>query len=357
MKLAFSELLFEVNNTGSLKNLLADVQISGRPLALDAFVAVEPKLYAEPIFGKFQFFAHRILKNHGKLTPDVPVLLNRNISEVSNIIARVRLAYRTTPVVYSSVVTVIGAGASNKDVLGNFGLKKKFLNYQPTTKVVDRKQNDFLYWLHDAANYSQYISTITAMYEVKYDDGSIASVTGGNIDVSESAAVFCVPTGYWAVASAEVTGKEIVSWSVRLCDNFDNIISERRTYLLAAVQDIPATYVLFRNSWGIFDSIRFDGTVANSIETTSQTALDGTNAVSEFDTEGYDLVKVNSGRLGRGWLDYLKELMLSEEIYLVKNAQLVKVVKNQKSLGLTDTMKRDDVATLEFRVAKNERYY
>jgi hypothetical protein len=357
MKLAFNELVFEANNTGMLKSLLADVQISGYPLSVDAWKTLEPALYAEnsPSM-KFRFFVEKLLKRNALLTPSVPVLVEKNIKEVLNYVAKVRLAYRTSPVVYSSVVNLIGGGSSNALLLDEIATKKRFLTHQPNKKVVDMQQLDWLYWLHDSANYSTSITTLSVVYDIVYDDGTSTVLRGKSTVVSNNIAVFCVPTGYWAVAEKEENDKSIVSWGVSLVDNNNITVSEKRQYVLAPMQDLPAKYLMFRNSLNVFDTVRFDGSYAESFESTSQVAVDGQNESFEFDNEGFKTVKINTGRMGRGWVGYLKEVMLSEEVYLKEGDEYVKVVKAAKNVAGIDTGKRDDVAVLEFRIAKTVSY-
>lgn len=357
MKLGFNELIFEANNTGMLKSLLADVQISGYPLSVDVWKTLEPALYAEnsPSM-KFRFFVEKLLKRNRLLTPSKPDVLQKNITELQNYVAKVRLAYRTSPVVYSSVVNVIGGGSSNALILDEIATKKRFLTHQPNKKVVDMQQMDWLYWLHDSANYATNITTLSVVYDIVYDDGTSAVLRGKSTIVSNAITVFCVPTGYWAVAEKEENDKSIVSWGVSLVDNNNNTVSEKRQYVLAPQQDLPAKYLVFRNSLNVFDGVRFDGSFAENFETTSQVAVDGNNETFEFDNEGYKAIKINTGRLGRGWISYLKEIMLSEEVYLKEGNDYVKVVKVNKNIGGIDTAKRDDVAVLEFRIAKTESY-
>lgn len=357
MKLAFNEMVFEANNTGMLKSLLADVQISGYPLSIDNWQTIEPALYAENnSLMKFRFFVESLLKRNVLLTPSLPNRLNKNITEVQNYVAKVRLAYRTSPVVYSSVIDVIGGGSSNVDILNEIAVKKRFLTHQPNKKVVDMQQLDWLYWLHDVSNYNETITTLSVMYDISYDDGTSAVLRGKSAVISNSVMVFCIPTGYWAVAEMEQNSKNIVSWGVSLVDNNNVTISEKRQYILAPVQDLPAKYLHFRNSFNVFDSLRFDGSYAESFESTSQIATNAQNENFEYDNEGFRTVKINTGRLGRGWLSYLKEVLLSEEVYMKEGDFYVKVVKANKNIGGIDTSKRDDVAVLEFRIAKTESY-
>lgn len=357
MKLAFNELAFEATNTGMMKSLLADVQISGYPLTVDNWKTVEPPLYAEnnPAM-KFRFLVQTLLKRNPLLTPSKPDMVNKNITEVLNYVAKVRLAYRTSPVVYSSVVNVIGGGSSNADILEEIAAKKRFLTHQPSKKVVDMQQLDWLYWLHVSANYTANITTLSVIYDITYDDGTSAVLRGKSTVVSNAISVFCVPTGYWAVAEKEEENKSIVSWGVSLVDNNENVVSEKRQYVLAPVQDLPAKYLVVRNSFNLFDSVRFDGSFAESFEATTQVAVDAQNESFEFDTEGTKTIKINTGRLGRGWVSYLKEIMLSEEVYLKEGDKLVKMIKAAKNVAGIDTAKRDDIAVLEFRIAKTESY-
>ena len=114
--------------------------------------------------------------------------------------------------------------------------------------------------------------------------------------------------------------------------------------------------LIFRNSFNLFDSVRFDGSFSQNFESTSQTATIANNELIEFENEGFQTLKLNTGRLLRGWLQYLKELMLSDEVYWVRDGKLVKVIKTGKSLSLEDTAKRDDVGSFEFRLAKTENF-
>ncbi len=353
MKLAFNKLSFERANT-NLLSLTAQVQIA----ALDDanFETLETTLFAEPnTENKFRFYVRNILQGHPCLVPTAPALNVVNPFVVNNHLAKVRLNYLFTPNVLSETLNVMGGGSSDDEALTKVIAQRRFLTNQPNRKIVDKAHREFLYYLITP---EQGATTLALEYEIFYEDGStkVIEPEGNAIVYFSGTKTICFPTGYYAIEEHEEEDNSIEKWTVRLINQAGKSISERRVFVLADEQDMPTHYLLFRNSYNVFDTIRFDGISTEFFDSDSQTAVSN-DTLYELNNEGFTRISINTGRLLPGWINYLRELMLSGEIYLLRNGVLTKVVKQNNKLNMIDYSKINDSTTLEFRLANTNYYF
>lgn len=218
---------------------------------------------------------------------------------------------------------------------------KKFLTWAPTKKMVDRFQEDYLnYWVFSA-------TTVELQMQVKayYDDGSDETEVTKTLSGVLQGQLYQLPAGPVNSGAAAVNvAKNLVRYELCLLDQDDVVISEVRTYIVAQVRHPLTRVILFLNSLGAYETIRFVG------QAEAQAAVDR-EIVSRFQPHNYDAsgaeLEVNRSviqettSLSTGflkdnfaaeWFDYLKDLMISPRIYDITNGNRRRIVFNDSSM-------------------------
>lgn len=212
--------------------------------------------------------------------------------------------------------------------------KKKFLTWAPTTKHVDRHQEDYL-------NFYVYgnFTTLKLQLKVYFDDDTNETDITKSFVGSTYTQLYQIPAG--PINSGALTlnpGKNPVKYELSLLDQTDSLISEVRTYVIERVKHPLTRYFMFLNSLGAFEVLRFVGQaqeetsfirdVIQKFLPHNYTALDGefaTNNVLRTTQRSISSGFVK-GTLAREWHEYLKDFMGSPIVYDVSNGLRYPVV-------------------------------
>ncbi|MVM36472.1 hypothetical protein GO730_00420 [Spirosoma sp. HMF3257] len=239
------------------------------------------------------------------------------------------------------------------------------MTWQPTEKWVETAQPEFLYYL---VNFAPKPSELWLRVDLAYSDGTVETLTPQKITAVSQYSVYSIPVGFTALglpARETATGKQVLSYQVWLSNESAQRLSEVRTYNVNREYEPNTLFLLFANSLGGYDTLRCTGQTGRAITvkgTAAQRALapDYLPTSAELfsrDRRGEKVLTVNTGLLDGDALDYLTELAISEEIYLVCQEGFVALVPSETALALrTDD---EDLAgrTFSFQFAKNEIGY
>lgn len=280
----------------------------------------------------------------GTLSATPPSL---NTNEITRLTDRIKLfkhytgnlfALETTPgTLTGSNPHLVLLGGLNKfswagsDYFGSFlPTTKKFMTWAPVEKQVDRNQEDYL-------NFFVYaLSTTTLKLRIKayFDDNTNTTSTVMTKVGVAYGQLFQVPAGPVNAGVHLITpAKTVTKYELWLTDQADAVISEVRTYRLDAVTHPRRRLFMFLNSLGAFEVLRFTGSASMTTEVTKEqvvkflpvdyAALDG-----ETETFGASLREGSSfssgyfdDRLAAAWLDYMKDFLLSRQVYEVTDGK------------------------------------
>lgn len=210
---------------------------------------------------------------------------------------------------------------------------KKFLTWAPVEKYVDRLQEDYLnFWVYD--NFAQ----IKVRLKVYFDDDTNETAVASTTAVAYGH-LMQVPAGPANSGAALVNpAKTATRYELTLLDEADVVISETRTYYIAANTHPLTRYFMFLNSLGAFEVLRFTGQATETAEYRRDVvqkflphdyaALDGEFAVNgvlmeERKTFSSGFIKE---KLAAEWHEYLKDFMMSPLIYDVTSGLRYPVV-------------------------------
>ena len=230
--------------------------------------------------------------------------------------------------------------ANNQSLTDYFNLaatKQKFLTWSPPSKVTDKFESHSLFFAFQAPSYPAARLKLT----IVTTQGSMVPFTIASFAVQPWTVVECL-AGFSQLGLSEITHEDIVKWSLYLVDGYGNIISDVREFVLDEKYAENTRYFRFRNSWGTYDSLRCTGVFETFIEHEREKVLFISDELeTSYNTPGgYSMIKesqnfkANSGWLSRDYLNYLRDFMLSSDIYEVEDGRLLKCLLTSKKTSL-----------------------
>ena len=242
---------------------------------------------------------------------------------------------------------------------------RRFLTWQPSEKWTDVNQPEFLYYL---VNYTPRPTELRLRVEIKYTDGSLGGSTPQTMTTVGQYVVYGIPVGFAALGLPAVEAsqnKEIHSYKVYIANQAGQRLSEKRTYYVQRDYEPNVRYLLYANSLGGYDTLRCTGQTSRSLTvkgTAAQRSLDPTYLPTtaelfSLNRLGERVITLNTGLRDGDELDYLSELTLSDEVYVVTQEGFVALEPTSTTLALRTDDENLAGRTLTFRYAKNEVGY
>jgi hypothetical protein len=201
-------------------------------------------------------------------------------------------------------------------------LKDFFFTHQPDTVAVGSDQPISLYYLNQDEAHALFIRFL-----IRYQDQSTLEHI---VDAGVVQPVTMLAFSFSSLALPQ--SQPIASFDVQLVDADGQRVTYKRTYHVVAQR--KSNYFLFRNSLGSFDSIAMPNRAITIRDT-----------VKDYPDDGNYSQYVRS-RLARqffpdtldaNWRRYLRELIMSPEIYHIQNNSLVRLTQGAMSLPEVDS--------------------
>lgn len=215
--------------------------------------------------------------------------------------------------------------------------KKKFLTWSPPSKLTDKYETHSLFFALQTPSYSQF------RMKANLYDGS----TGSTINITSLISagdwlVYEFMAGYTQLQLSTQMSGNVERWELYLVDENGTVISDFREFILDPKYYENTRYFRFRNSFGTYDSLRCTGVFETIIEHEREKVIfmsDDTETM--YNTPGaYSMIKeaqsfkANSGWLTRDYLNYLRDFMLSSEIFEVEDGKLLKCLLTSKKTSM-----------------------
>jgi hypothetical protein len=226
---------------------------------------------------------------------------------------------------------------NNTDYFNLTATKKKFLTWAPPSKITDKVETHSLFFAFQSPSYTHY----------KMKAHIYSGNTGETIDCTGLYTV--TPwtvveffAGYAQLGLAAELEGNVDRWEMYLVDDSDNVISDVRSFELDPKYYENTRYFRFRNSWGTYDSLRCTGVFENIVEHEREKVIFINNETeTSYNAPGaYSMVKeaqsfkANTGWLAKDYLNYLRDFMLSTDIFEVEDARLLKCLLTSKKTSL-----------------------
>lgn len=218
---------------------------------------------------------------------------------------------------------------------------RQFYTWQPRyDKLTDRTQPEFLSYL---VHHNPCPSELRVRVDVEYQDGTYSTATLTPITLQNvyNYTLYTVPVGFKALKLDEnetETEKTIHRYTVWLSNENNEQLTEERYYVVNNDYVPYVRHLVFLNSLGGWDSIRLYGVSSSQLKRTSaifQRELEAGYSPSSEELflrniTGERTLTLNTGYLpNREWLDYLEELMWSEQIFVNTAEGLIPIVLTQ----------------------------
>ena len=212
---------------------------------------------------------------------------------------------------------------------------RQFLTWQPDAQRIDPEQPNWLYFL---VNMTPRPQSLTLRIGVTYADGTTDTLTGPTAANPYAYTVYSIPVGFGQLnldATERQTGKLIHSYQVWLVNEQQRRLTQVRTYYVETEPPRNVRYLIFANSLGGYDTLRCTGIATDSLGLKAVTAqrslpsgyLPTSAELFTASKTGDRAMTINTGlQEDPANLDYLQELALSEDVYVLTQEGLVSVV-------------------------------
>jgi hypothetical protein len=232
---------------------------------------------------------------------------------------------------------LVANNQASTDYFGLAGTKQKFLTWAPPSRMTDKAESHSLFFALQDPSYT----TIQLKAHVySGDTGSTVSITPAIMVQHWTVVEFMA--GYTQIGLGNLMNGNVDRWQLYLVDNNGTVISDIREFSLDKSYHENVRYFRFRNSWGAYDSLRCTGVFENFVEHDREKVMfRNEDTETMFNTPGgYSFIreaqnfKANSGWLTRDGLNYLRDFMLSGEIYELDGTRLLRCLLTSKKTSL-----------------------
>jgi hypothetical protein len=211
------------------------------------------------------------------------------------------------------------------------GAGRKFLTWQADRKLIGRKQREWLYFI---TNFTPLPETLKlwrrkiVMNQPDADDPNGFVLIDEVVDFTEGISAMTV---YGVDVRVDDLPDNISTVMYWLTNENDEIVSERRTFVISDDAVRNEQNLIFQNSLGGFDTLRLVGDVTDSmrIGRTVSEKWPGWDFAAEFtereisDVRGIRELTVTTGYLSKVQQKWLTDMALSSEFWLVSEKGLI----------------------------------
>jgi len=166
------------------------------------------------------------------------------------------------------------------------------------------------------------------------------------------------------LSNYEASGSE---WVKVVARNSTTVVSNVKHFDLDCQKKYTPQRIIFRNRAGGFDQFEFGLVSINSMNSTSstykQSALnmvsgqyDSQKGTTTFDTQGTELLVVNTDYISEDYNEFFKEMMISDEIYLVKPSEYVSDTTSYGATWIGLTLETKNITFKKSEVDKLVQY-
>jgi hypothetical protein len=235
------------------------------------------------------------------------------------------------------------------------GYNQYFLTWAPKEKLIDRWTTEKLYYLVRSA-----ITELNLIVEINYNDTtSQSTITKKTVANPINKGVYEIICSLNRLELSGYDQDNIDNYRVWLTDQADNRISEIRTFRMDYVYHENVREFLFKNSPGGYDTLRttgdsedildFERVPISKILGDSYTELD--HQVTDIRVTETKSYKGNTGWLTREQLEWVRDFLLSTQVYQIITGKLVpiKIVSAQ----IAPRKDREDLFAVEFEYVRS----
>jgi len=215
-----------------------------------------------------------------------------------------------------------------------------FLTWKPTTVMVSKTQPEYLTIIRIVSSRGT-PEAVVIHTEIYYSDGTFYNGILTEINIT-TYNTYMLAVGYEALGiGLPNPSKKVVYYTIWVKKD-NSQITQKRTYYIDENIHLSETYILFSNSLGGFDTVRMFGAtefisdykkssteIANGIYEKS-----GTRKTIEIEEQAGK--KLSTGFISRKEVQWLRDLFLSKNVYIVEEGKLVPIEITTKKLSMPE---------------------
>ncbi len=238
--------------------------------------------------------------------------------------------------------------------------KKKFLTWAPPAKITDKVETHSLFFAFQAPAHTHF----------KMKAHLYSNIAGTTIDCTGLYAVTPYTVveffaGYAQLGLSASLDGNVYKWEMYLVDESDNVISDIRSFEIDPKYYENVRYFRFRNSWGTYDSLRCTGSFELIVENDREKVIFlRDDAETQYNSPGaHTLIKesqtfkANSGWLTKDFLNYLRDFMLSSDIFEVEDSKLLKCLLTSKKTSMFKDTNYNYALAFEYERAWDDFFF
>ncbi|GHB64197.1 DUF5977 domain-containing protein [Persicitalea jodogahamensis] len=238
----------------------------------------------------------------------------------------------------------------------HIGGGRRFLTWQPDNKLVRTDQPEWLYFL---TNFSPAPARLLVRVRCLYADNTRDTYTALSLNNASYMTVYAVPVGMGALGLS-TRPKTVIRYEVWLSNEFEEMISEVRSFRVWTEHFEEIRYLLYQNGLGGYDTVAFVGNPVESVKVSRQlverfVGHDYLPTLSEEVinevTGERQITLVTGDRMTAAHRTYFEDLLLSQEFYLADATDWLPLTPTFDSLT-TDSIEEWPIGrSLTFRYA------
>ena len=252
--------------------------------------------------------------------------------------------------------------AGNVDWFALEDTQKKFLTWAPPSRITDKDETHSLFFAIQTPSYS----SVQMKCIIVTTEGSMAPISMTPDLLVQYWTVMEFMAGYAQLDLDTLSShRQVISWQLFLVDDKDNIVSDIREFVLDQNYYENVRYFRFRNSWGAYDSLRCTGVTESAIEhEREEVTYISEETETTFNSPGnYTKIKeaqnfkTNSGWLQRDFMTFLRDFMLSGDIFEVVDGKLLKCLLTSKKTTMFKDLNYNYSLGFEYKRAWDDFFF
>lgn len=217
----------------------------------------------------------------------------------------------------------------------------KRLTYQPNLKRISMRQPEFIYFWN---NRDPAVSKINVTITIRFTDGTQVQHPLHSQSIAEFDLVVINVSPI--ICEEFLLGRELSGYDIHVADSLGTLLFETHTYEIDTRPQLDETFIVFENSFGVFDTLRFFGNKSES-ESVERSYFENENGKYVFDVRGRRRLLLNTGFQEQNMKQSLSELIYSSNVYIFDGLDSIPVNVLTDSAESFST-NSDDSKTVEF---------
>ncbi len=257
---------------------------------------------------------------------------------------------------------LVANNLANVDFFSLSKTKSTFLTWSSFTKETDKISKESLFFtFQEPAGYTQFRLKVTYWLST----GVCVTKPLTDLVTITPWTVVEFTVGYTELGFATMVGPDVIKWTVFLTNENGTIISDQFTFEMDPFYHENTRYFRFRNSWGVYDTLRctgnFELTLEHERETASFISEDNETAYNAplrtISTKQLQLFKANTGHLSRDNREYMRDFERSFDIYEIADGRLYPVNITSKKSNLAKDGEYNYFLSFEYERAYSDFFF